>query len=150
MAFCFHSQFCFPFDDFLLLGSPSLCIKNAYSWAKYQYKYTLKCKNFVFVLNVDLSKLNEHMHMNIIKNLFGTCVLLSSSKNLFNLYKISPQSYLITIIPARTAVINLSPTGFVSLTIIKEPHNSPAEFKFPQHITIKTPRSSPAEPIIPS
>ena len=29
--------------------------KNSYSWAKYQYQYTLKCKLFVFVLSAKTS-----------------------------------------------------------------------------------------------
>ena len=50
--------------------------KNTYSWEKYQYKYTLKCKLSVFCFeykNVQWLKLNEHMHVNMIKTIWHMC-----------------------------------------------------------------------------
>ena len=54
--FVFISQFYFPFWQFPLTRIPVSMYKNAYSWAKYQYKYTLKWKFSVSVLNANLSK----------------------------------------------------------------------------------------------
>ena len=82
--------------------------KNAYSWEKYQYKYTLKCKLFVFCFeckDVQWLKLNEHMLMNMIK-LFRKCVLANSIDHLFNAVEISPQSSLINIIPTKSDSCN--------------------------------------------
>ena len=74
--FVFILNFVFPFNDFLLLGSPSLCTKTPIHgqnintstlWSENFFCLCFECK-FVQWLN-----LNEPMHMNIIKTIWHVC-----------------------------------------------------------------------------
>ena len=62
--------------------------KKAYSWAKHQYKYTLKYTHFCFFCfeceDVQWIKLNEHRHMNMIKLLENICFKIVTSISLIS------------------------------------------------------------------